>query len=270
MFNHGSATTIDCDNMLFVRTKGYPLFRASRVHSILNAQQGTCSCKPRKCNTHVHPWCCCIFPPGATFAFTASPKHPVCNAHPFLFCVPAGQNDINGRNDEREGKEDYSDQDRAPAEPLLLLLLHPAASCINTAMYGILDAACIPPYPVSTLQCMVFWMQPLFLSCINTATQGILDAACIPPLPVPLRTLMEACCANAKSSKGVVQPTARDLTNHMPPDQRAPAMARIRCAENRKKLACKMMTTRIRKVQLCSSKMLVLCERLFRQEYQMR
>jgi len=59
--------------------------------------------------------------------------------------------------------------------------------------------------------------------------QGILDAACIPSLPVPLRTLMEACWANSKSSKVPAQPTARDLTNHMPPEQRSAAMARIRC-----------------------------------------
>ena len=41
--------------------------------------------------------------------------------------------------------------------------------------------------------------------------------------------MMEACSANAKSSKTVVQPTARDLTNHMAPETRTAAMARIRC-----------------------------------------
>ncbi|KAF5833345.1 hypothetical protein DUNSADRAFT_10386 [Dunaliella salina] len=75
--------------------------------------------------------------------------------------------------------------------------------------------------------------------------QGILDAACIPPLPVPLRTLMEACCAGAKSSRGVVQPTARDLTSHIPPDQRASAMARIRREKNRQ-AARKCRSKRIR------------------------
>lgn len=60
--------------------------------------------------------------------------------------------------------------------------------------------------------------------------QGVLDAAGIPPLPKPLREFVLSCGSNAKGgAKGPVQPTARDLTAHMPVHLQADAMARIRC-----------------------------------------
>ena len=117
--------------------------------------------------------------------------------------------------------------------------------CLQLHLYfpviaqGILDAAGVPPMPIPlrTLmeQCSTkgVHMPPPPANAVHLIivlfSQGILDAAGIPPMPMPLRTLMEQCSANAKGSRASAQPTARDLTSHMPPDQRAPAMARIRC-----------------------------------------